>query len=98
MPPAFVRTIREEIFYPPTQRTAALTLNECEEDSATEPRAYEIMLRRIPPNGLETLQPLPCGLHEYAKLISRSAYGSPQREFITDRSKKLQDEGIGPWS
>ncbi len=42
MPPAFVRTIREEIFY------------------------------------------------EYAKLISRSAFGSLQRAFITDRFKKLK--------
>jgi len=46
MPPAFVRTIREEVFY------------------------------------------------EYAKLISRSAYGSLQRGFITDRFKKLRDEEI----
>jgi hypothetical protein len=43
MPPPYVRTIREEIFY------------------------------------------------EYAKLISRSAYGSLQRGFITDRFKKLRD-------
>ncbi len=43
MPPAFVRTIREEILY------------------------------------------------EYAKLISRSAYGTLQRAFITDRFKKLRD-------
>jgi len=42
MPPAYVSTIREEIYY------------------------------------------------EYAKLISRSAYGSLQRGFITDRFKKLQ--------
>jgi len=46
MPPAFVRTIREEILY------------------------------------------------EYAKLISRSAYGSLQRGFITDRFKKLRDGEI----
>jgi hypothetical protein len=46
MPPAFVTTIREEIFY------------------------------------------------EYAKLISRSAYGSLQRGFITDRFKKLRDGEI----
>ena len=46
MPPAFVRTIREEIFY------------------------------------------------EYAKLISRSAYKSLQRGFITDRFKKLRDGEI----
>jgi len=43
MPPAFVQTIREEIYY------------------------------------------------EYAKLISRSAYDSLQRGFITDRFKKLRD-------
>ncbi|MGD0229018.1 MAG: HNH endonuclease [Syntrophorhabdales bacterium] len=30
-------------------------------------------------------------LYEYAKLISRSAYGSLQRGFITDRFKKLRD-------
>jgi len=46
MPPGYVRTIREEIFY------------------------------------------------EYAKLISRSAYSSLQRPFITDRFKKLRDEEI----
>jgi hypothetical protein len=46
MPPAYVGTIREEIFY------------------------------------------------EYAKLISRSAYGSLQRGFITDRFKKLRDGEI----
>ena len=46
MPPAFVKTIREEILY------------------------------------------------EYAKLISRSAYGSLQRAFITDRFKKLRDSEI----
>jgi len=46
MPPPYVRTIREEIFY------------------------------------------------EYAKLISRSAYGSLQRGFITDRFKKLRDGEI----
>ena len=31
---------------------------------------------------------------EYAKLISRSAYGSLQRPFITDRFKKLRDGEI----
>jgi hypothetical protein len=46
MPPAYVSTIREEIFY------------------------------------------------EYAKLISRSAYKSLQRGFITDRFKKLRDGEI----
>jgi len=46
MPPAYVKTIREEIFY------------------------------------------------EYAKLISRSAYGTLQRGFITERFKKLRDGGI----
>ena len=46
MPPGFVRTIREEIFY------------------------------------------------EYAKLISRSAYDSLQRGFITERFKKLRDGEI----
>ena len=46
MPPAFVKTVREEILY------------------------------------------------EYAKLISRSAYGSFQRGFITDRFKKLRDGEI----
>ena len=46
MPPVFVQTIREEIYY------------------------------------------------EYAKLISRSAYGSLQRGFITDRFKKLRDGEI----
>jgi hypothetical protein len=46
MPPAYVSTIREEIFY------------------------------------------------EYAKLISRSGYGSLQRGFITDRFKKLRDGEI----
>jgi len=46
MPPYYVNTIREEIFY------------------------------------------------EYAKLISRSAYGSLQRAFITDRFKKLRDGEI----
>ena len=33
-------------------------------------------------------------LYEYAKLISRSAYGSLQRGFITDRFKKLRDNEI----
>ncbi len=33
-------------------------------------------------------------LYEYAKLISRSAYGSLQRGFITDRFKKLRDGQI----
>ena len=33
-------------------------------------------------------------LYEYAKLISRSAYGSLQRPFITDRFKKLRDGEI----
>lgn len=33
-------------------------------------------------------------LYEYAKLISRSAYGSLQRAFITDRFKKLRDGEI----
>ena len=46
MPPAYVRTIREEILY------------------------------------------------EYAKLISRSAYRSLERGFITDRFKKLRDDDI----
>jgi hypothetical protein len=46
MPPPYVKTIREEIYY------------------------------------------------EYAKLISRSAYGSLQRPFITDRFKKLRDGEI----
>lgn len=46
MPPGYVRTIREEIFY------------------------------------------------EYAKLISRSAYASLQRPFITDRFKKLRDGAL----
>ena len=46
MPPAFIQTIREEIYY------------------------------------------------EYAKLISRSAYHSLQRGFITDRFKKLRDGEI----
>jgi 5-methylcytosine-specific restriction endonuclease McrA len=32
--------------------------------------------------------------YEYAKLISRSAYGSLQRRFITDRFKKLRDGEI----
>ncbi len=45
MPPGYVKTIREEIFY------------------------------------------------EYAKLISRSAYGSLHRGFITDRFQKLRDGG-----
>ena len=46
MPPPYVKTIREEIFY------------------------------------------------EYAKLISRSAYGSLQRAFIAERFKKLRDGKI----
>jgi hypothetical protein len=46
MPPGYVRTIKEEVFY------------------------------------------------EYAKLISRSAYGSLERGFITDRFKKLRDGEI----
>ncbi len=33
-------------------------------------------------------------LYEYAKLISRSAYHSLQRGFITDRFKKLRDGEI----
>ena len=33
-------------------------------------------------------------LYEYAKLISRSAYGSLERGFITDRFKKLRDGHI----
>lgn len=33
-------------------------------------------------------------LYEYAKLISRSAYGALQRGFITDRFKKLRDGEI----
>ncbi len=33
-------------------------------------------------------------LYEYAKLISRSAYGSLQRGFITDRFKKLRSGDI----
>jgi hypothetical protein len=33
-------------------------------------------------------------LYEYAKLISRSAYGNLQRGFITDRFKKLRDGEI----
>jgi hypothetical protein len=33
-------------------------------------------------------------LYEYAKLISRSAYGSLERPFITDRFKKLRDGEI----
>ncbi|MEW6570336.1 MAG: hypothetical protein AB1390_04075 [Nitrospirota bacterium] len=33
-------------------------------------------------------------LYEYAKLISRSAYGSLQRAFITDRFKKLRNGEI----
>jgi hypothetical protein len=33
-------------------------------------------------------------LYEYAKLISRSAYNSLQRGFITDRFKKLRDGEI----
>ena len=33
-------------------------------------------------------------LYEYAKLISRSAYGTLQRGFITDRFKKLRDDEI----
>jgi len=33
-------------------------------------------------------------LYEYAKLISRSAYKSLQRPFITDRFKKLRDGEI----
>jgi len=32
--------------------------------------------------------------YEYAKLISRSAYGALQRGFITDRFKKLREGGI----
>lgn len=32
--------------------------------------------------------------YEYAKLISRSAYGGLQRGFITDRFKKLRDGEI----
>jgi len=32
--------------------------------------------------------------YEYAKLISRSAYGSLQRAFITDRFKKLRNGEI----
>ncbi len=46
MPPAYVKTVREEIFY------------------------------------------------EYAKLISRAAYGSLQRAFITDRFQKLRNGEI----
>jgi len=33
-------------------------------------------------------------LYEYARLISRSAYGSLQRGFITDRINKLKDGEI----
>ncbi len=33
-------------------------------------------------------------LYEYAKLISRSAYGNLERAFITDRFKKLRDGEI----
>jgi 5-methylcytosine-specific restriction endonuclease McrA len=33
-------------------------------------------------------------LYEYAKLISRSAYGTLQRGFITERFKKLRDGEI----
>jgi len=33
-------------------------------------------------------------LYEYSKLISRSAHGSLQRGFITDRFKKLRDGQI----
>jgi hypothetical protein len=33
-------------------------------------------------------------LYEYAKLISRSAYGSLQRGFVTERFKKLRDGEI----
>jgi hypothetical protein len=33
-------------------------------------------------------------LYEYAKLISRSAYSSLQRAFITDRFKKLRNGEI----
>lgn len=33
-------------------------------------------------------------LYEYAKLISRSAYGGLERAFITDRFKKLRDNEI----
>lgn len=33
-------------------------------------------------------------MYEYAKLISRSAYGTLQRGFITERFKKLRDGEI----
>lgn len=33
-------------------------------------------------------------LYEYAKLISRSVYGTLQRGFITERFKKLRDGEI----
>jgi 5-methylcytosine-specific restriction endonuclease McrA len=33
-------------------------------------------------------------LYEYAKLISRSAYGRLERAFITDRYQKLKNESI----
>jgi len=36
--------------------------------------------------------------YEYAKLISRSAFGELNRAFITDRFKKLRDGNIIQWS
>lgn len=46
----------------------------------------------MPPGYVKTIQEEI--LYEYAKLISRSAYGTLERAFITDRFKKLKDGEI----
>jgi hypothetical protein len=40
---------------------------EYEEDSSPKPRAWEDMLRRIPPKNMEVLRVLPVGLHYWLK-------------------------------
>jgi len=46
----------------------------------------------MPPKYVKTIQDEI--LYEYAKLISRSAYGNLERAFITDRYLKLKNESI----
>jgi hypothetical protein len=49
-------------------------------------------VKEMPPGYVKTVREEI--LYEYAKLISRSAYGTLQRGFITERFKKLRDGEI----
>jgi hypothetical protein len=78
---------------PCCMRSALCLLTDTDNAAGTRSRYdTEIKEKEMPPGYVTTIREEI--LYEYAKLISRSAYKSLQRGFITDRFKKLRDGEI----